>query len=322
MSRHSKHSNDRSFYSYKERKDAGFVGTRKEVMGTDCFLPFGYCSLTLKPPKDPVVTPDGYIYEREAILESLLQQKLDIESQQKKFEEQERRKTRLQQAAEQEAELKALEEFTKADQGLLSEDYRHKRALEKATEPVPGSDDRPEKKLRQGELMVIDKSDLRKKSFWTKEFTPTAAPAEVKKVTDPWAKCPMTGKRLKVKDLLPVKLEILDQKLMDQGGGRGVYCCAVSKHPITHHQAVLIKPSGVVVLESVVKDCVLKDLRCPVTGKKLQGEQDILKLQAGGTGFSAHNDVEAKSFGLIRSRAGDDRTQQGHLPRAGFVGLH
>merc|ERR1719161_2680298 len=110
--------------------------------------------------------------------------------------------------------------------------------------------------------------------------------------------------------------------MMDQGGGRGVYCCAISKHPITHQQAVLLKPSGQVVLESTLKDCVYKDMKCPITGKALKGKEDVLKLQMGGTGFAAHNEVEAKSFSHIRSRAGDDRTQQGHLPRAGFVGLH
>ncbi|CAJ1373689.1 unnamed protein product [Effrenium voratum] len=318
MSRHSKHSNDRMFFTAKERADAGFTKTRKEVMSTDCFLPFGFCSLTLKAPKDPVVTPEGNIFEREAILECLLQQKLDIQAQQKKFEEQERKKEQRLQSLDKEEELKQLEAFTRAEQGLLSEDHRHKRALDKAAQV---NDAAPQKKLRQGELLVKDKSQMRAKSFWTKEFTPTAAPTEIKKV-DAITRCPMTGKKLKVKDLIQVKMEVADQKLMDQGGGKGVYCCAVSKNPIVHQQALLLKPSGVVILESVWKDIVSKEMKCPVTGKKLKGEEDLLKLQRGGSGFSAHNDVEAKSFTMIRSAIGDNRTQQGHLPRAGYAGLH
>mmetsp|Transcript_43010 Transcript_43010/g.96567 ORF Transcript_43010/g.96567 Transcript_43010/m.96567 type:complete len:249 (+) Transcript_43010:2-748(+) len=244
-------------------------------------------------------------------------EKLQIQAERKKFEEQERKREQRIQSADKEVEMKELEEFKQAEQGLLSQDYRHKRAMESADAVRDGV---PEKKLRRGELLVVDKSQLRAKSFWTKEFTPTAAPSEVKKV-DTVTRCPMTGKKLKVKDLIPVKMEIADQKLMDQGGGKGVFCCAVSKNPIVHQQALLLKPTGVVILESVWKDIVSKEMKCPVTGKKLR-EEDLLKLERGGSGFSAHNDVEAKSFTMIRSAAGDNRTQQGHLPRAGYAGLH
>mmetsp|Transcript_22858 Transcript_22858/g.65989 ORF Transcript_22858/g.65989 Transcript_22858/m.65989 type:complete len:327 (+) Transcript_22858:100-1080(+) len=326
MSRHSKHSNDRSFYTHKERKEAGFAGTRKDVLGTDCFLPFGHCALSLKAPKEPVCTPEGWIYDREFILENLLRQKLEKQADAKKYEAQEQRKARAQQAELQEADQREIDEFRRAEQSLLSEDARHKRALDRSSpagsmSSTAGGSDRPEKKLRQGELLVVDKAKFREKSFWAPQCTQSAAPAELKKV-DTTTRCPMSGKKLRVKDLIPVKFEVYDQKMLQEGGGRGVFCCAVSKHPITHQQAVLIKPSGVVVLESVLEDCVYKDMVCPVTGAKLKGKDDILKLQQGGTGFASHNEVEAKSFSMIRSFAGDARTQQGHLPRAGFVGLH
>jgi len=319
MTRHSKHSNDRSFFSHKERVDAGYATTRKDVLGTECFLPFGFCCLSLKAPKHPVVTPDGYIYDREFILEALLQQKLEKAAEKEKFEKQEKRKAQKGLSEQQEAELREIEAFRRTDQGLLSEDVRHSRAVAKVEgDPEEG---RPEKRLKRGELLTINKAEFRKNAFWAAGNTPTAAPAELKKV-DTTTKCPMSGKKLRAKDLLTVKFEIADQKLMDQGGGRGVFCCAVSKHAITHQQAVLLKPSGIVVLESVLKDCVLKDMVCPVTGEKLKSKGDILKLQQGGTGFAAHNEVQAKSWSTIRSTTGDARTQQGHLPRAGYVGLH
>lgn len=305
------------FFTAKERKDAGFAVTRKEVMGTDCFLPFGFCCLSLKAPKEPLATPEGYIYDKESIYESLLKQKIELQAAQKKYEEQERRKAKQNQTIEQEA--KEIAEFTKIEKTLLSEDARHKRALERVN--AEDDDSRPEKKLRKGEMLVIDKSKMRENVFWAKETTPTAAPTEVKKV-DMTTKCPMTGKKLRLKDLYSIDFEIADQKLVDQGGGKGMYCCAVSKTPIIHQQALLIKSTGVVILESVYNDIVSKDNVCPVTGKKLKGKEDMIKLQMGGTGFSAHNEVEAKSFAHIRSRFGDDRTQAGHLPKAGYVGLH
>eukprot|EP00913_Durusdinium_trenchii_P030491 g28562.t1 len=109
MSRHSKHSNDRMFFTAKERADAGYSKTRKE-------------QTSHAPNEDPVATPDGNIFERESILECLLQQKLDIQAQQKKFEEQERKKEQRLQAMDKEEEIKQLEEFTRAEQGLLSQE--------------------------------------------------------------------------------------------------------------------------------------------------------------------------------------------------------
>lgn len=334
MARHSKHSNDRSFYSHNERKDAGFAGNRKEILGSDCFLPFGFCCLSLKPPKNPVVTPDGYIYDREHILEYLLTQKLELQSKAKKFEAQEQRKARKVQADIAAEEVQKIVEFQEADQGLLSQDLRHKRAIDKSEAAkarlveanggyrgvIEDDAERPEKRLRAGELLVIDKSKQREKSFWAKECTPNSAPTDLAKV-DTTVRCPMSGKKLKVKDLVPLKFDVTDQKILDKGGDKGVFCCAISKHPIVHQKAVLIKPSGQVVMESVLKDMVLKDMVCPITSIKLSGPEDILKLQAGGTGFSAHNDIEAKLFKHIRSRDADDRTRQGHLPKGGFVGL-
>lgn len=318
MSRHSKHSNDRSFYTHAERKQAGYAFTSKEILGSDCFLPFGYCGLSLKAPKNAVCTPDGHIFDREFILEFLLNQKLELQAKQKAYEEQERKKARKEASEKRVEDNREVEDFQRGEQSILSNDHRHKRALDLKVkeEQVEGA---PEKKLRKGEMLNVDKADLRAKSFWTKEFTPNAAPMQLQKV-DTITRCPMSGKKLRAKDLIPIKFEVVDQKLYEAGGGKGVFCCALSKHSITHQQAVLLKPSGQVILESVYKDIVQKEMKCPISGKPLK-ESDILKLQMGGTGFSAHNEIEAKSFMGIRSFGGDARTLQGHLPRAGYVGL-
>uniref|UniRef100_A0A7S1RYV0 Nitric oxide synthase-interacting protein zinc-finger domain-containing protein n=1 Tax=Alexandrium catenella TaxID=2925 RepID=A0A7S1RYV0_ALECA len=322
MSRHSQHCNDRSYYSYKERADAGYGKSKKDILGTDCFLPFGYCCLSLKPAKDPVATPDGFIFDREFILESLLTQKIELQQKAKKYEEQERKKDRQELSEKRKEQLKEIEDFQKADQGLLSSDARHKRALERSDRRVPGApdDEGPAKRLRDGELLVVDKAKQREKSFWAKETTPNAAPTELTKV-DTATRCPMSGKKLKVKDLIPVKFEILDQKTFDSGGGRGFVCCPVSKHSIAHEPVVLLKPSGWVMLESILKDIVYPEMKCPVTGIKLKGKEDVMKLQKGGTGFAAHNKNTAKVWSAIRSRTGDDLRHQGHLPKAGYVGL-
>jgi len=309
MSRHSQHVNDRQFFSYKERADAGFSQSKKQILGGDCFLPFGMCALSLQVPRDPVATPQGWIYEREYILEYLLQQKKELLLQRAQYDDQERRKEQKQRKEEREAELRELEDFTKLEQSIVADDSRHKRKSDDSAEAEST------KRLRKGELRTIDKADMRAKSFWVKENTSTATAADVSKA-DLVPKCPMSRKKLRVKDLIPVKFEVADQKLFDAGGGQGVFCCAVTKKPISHQQSYLIKPTGQVVLESVLKDCVYPTMTCPITSKKIQKE-DLLKLQQAGTGFSAHNEIEAKVFADIRSRLGDDCLRQGHLGSKG-----
>jgi nitric oxide synthase-interacting protein len=79
--------------SYHERKAMG-IGTFKERMGKDSHGNYYDCSLTLQPAIDPVVTPAGYVYSREAILENLLAQKKAIRRKLAQWEEQQKEQQR------------------------------------------------------------------------------------------------------------------------------------------------------------------------------------------------------------------------------------
>ncbi|KAF4031224.1 putative RING-type domain-containing protein [Phytophthora infestans] len=130
---------------------------------------------------------------------------------------------------------------------------------------------------------------MKKTSFWIPDCTPT----QETKVDKPDTKTrdPMSLDEMKLKHLMPVKLE-WDTSAAD---GKPKVLCAVTKKEISHHRAVLLRPSGQVILESCLKDMVLPTMTCPVTGLKLR-KKDIVYLQAGGTGFSAHSTVEAKKY--------------------------
>ena len=67
---------------------------------------------------------------------------------------------------------------------------------------------------------------------------------------------------------------------------------------ITAQPAVVIRPSGVVMLESVALQTVLRDetTLCPVTGRAFDKHKDILKLHAAATGFAASGNVESKRY--------------------------
>lgn len=315
MPRKSQGVGDRHYYTNEERKLIGFVSTKKDVLGEQAFLPFGYCCLSLKAPKEPVATSEGFIFDKEYILQYLVDQKKELLAQQESFEEQERKKLAKRRAEEHLEATKDTRAFLEAEKRLLAKDARHEASTPSSakgssagSEASAGEGDwaddvsskvgiRDFKGKKMQELIQIDKQDFRKNSFWAPEETKTAKPAEVVK-PDLVPKCPMSGKKLRMKELVPLKFEIADEELVKQGGGKGMYRCCVSKKPITHQKAVVIKTTGVVLLEAMLKDCVHPTMTCPITGKKIT-KKDIMHLQAGGTGFAAHNDVEAKKLQMI-----------------------
>lgn len=304
------------FYSYNERKRAGYGYSNNEQISTDAFLPFGYCVLSCKVPKDPVASPQGHIFDREHVLEYILAKKSELALQANAYGSQEAMKAEKKRQEEAEEKLKELEEFNKLEHGLLSSEDRHHKADAKEVDRLIGTWDKSKPHMRKGELLDRGKilPELVKGSFWAASATQTAE-AKDKEKPDV-VRCPITGKKLRMKDLIPLKLEILNDKAHKAGGERGVFCCALSKRPIVHQQAVLLKPSGIVIEETMVKDCILPTMTCPITGIKLQ-KSDIMKLHKGDSGFSAHNETQVKKMNTIRSRGGDDRLRESTLGTKG-----
>ena len=87
-SRHSKNGGDRPYYTFHEKKSAGVSGSSSQRLGSDSQLPFGHCPLTLNKIVEPVVSPSGRIYEREAILEYLLKKTKELKALQREYEAQ------------------------------------------------------------------------------------------------------------------------------------------------------------------------------------------------------------------------------------------
>ncbi|KAH9494763.1 hypothetical protein Btru_020517 [Bulinus truncatus] len=107
MTRHGRNCTAGTVYTYNERKkdtkDSGF-GSQKVRFGKDAVKEFDCCCLTLQPCKDPVISEEGHLYDKEAILKYILHQKKEIA---RKLKEYEKQKTRSQ---------KELEELAKAEQ--------------------------------------------------------------------------------------------------------------------------------------------------------------------------------------------------------------
>ena len=228
MTRHSKNANARSFVSSEERSKSKNAIERERSSVAGSRLPFGFCCLTLRPAKNPVASPQGWIFDKDAVVEFLVSEK-DL-----------------------------------LGERLAAWDARHVAAI---TQPIKDSKKR-----------CSDEISGRSKSFWV---NPASAGTDERAVLlgdrpDTTPRCPMSGEKLRLKELVAVKLESTTVAEAD----KGIYSCAISRRPITHQQALLLKPSGIVVLESAFKETVPDGSRCPISGMPLSGS-DVIKLQKG-----------------------------------------
>ena len=248
MTRHSKNQNERPFFSHSERSKVGF-GHSREVIDADSKGRFGHCCLTLKPCDIPVATADGYIYDKDSLIEYMAKEKEKLSS--------------------------------VADKVCEDHAFSTERNAS-AAHPNPRVD------AALGTSFWISPPNERK-------------PAVNPHKHDTHVKCPMSGNRLRLKELCSIKLESSCTSAVE-------YVCSVSKRVITHQKAVLLKPSGLVVLESVYLEVIKPSGRCPITGMTLKPE-DVLPLQRSGTTFAHSGKNEVKRDIAIKSRAFEGGTR-------------
>lgn len=271
MTRHGKNCTAGAVYTYHEkRKDtaASGYGTQRLRLGRDAVKDFDCCCLSLQPCRDPVVTPDGFLYEREAILQYLLQQRAELVRQRKAYERQRAQQRREQEQRSQAGAEAALRGFLQAESPL---------APRGADEPTPGP---------SGTLP----------SFWIPSLTPEAGAERLRK-PERAVRCPMSGRRLRAADLVPVRFCAAEPGLsrLQLLGRRERYVCAVSRDVLSNATpCAVLRPSGAVVTLECVERLIRKEMRDPLSGEPLT-EADIIVLQRGGTGFAGSGTcLEAK----------------------------
>lgn len=284
MTRHSKNCTAGTVYSYHERKrdaSSSGYGTNKMRLGKDSVKEFDCCCLTLQPCKNPVVTPDGYLYDKEAILEYILHQKKEIAKQLKKFEKQQNK------------EQEELRELGRAE--LESK----KQTLQISTQ-APGA--AAKQKAAEASISNMDSTKSKElPSFWIPSMTPAAGASKVTK-PDEKVKCPMSGKPLRLKDLITVNFTNINDRdnktaLITK---QARYVCAVTNDVLGNSvPCAVLRPSGSVVTVECIEKIIKKDMLDPINGAKLR-EKDIIHLQRGASGFAAAgNELEAKKDGAV-----------------------
>ncbi|VDM44713.1 unnamed protein product [Toxocara canis] len=342
MTRHGKNSTASAVYSYAERKkdakQSGY-GTLHERLSADSIKEFDCCSITLQPcrqvlfypllykhhifpnkflispctlnpivlagaySRDPVISPYGYIFDREAVLEYYLQQKKENvrklkewEKQCKKDEEDAEKRKRL----DDEKKLKKFVagEATPAHPVIESDTTEDDGPTTSAGATASGSNVGKKRKASDDTDDVLKKRKMddsvsnvagnkikENPSFWVPQLIPTAEEAKLQK-PDQRVLCPMSGRPLKIKELMPVKFT----KIADGDDGtkwiaRKVrYMCPVTHDALTNTtRCAYLKTSQSVVTMSCVEQIIRKDMIDPINGMKLC-DDDIIELQRGGTG--------------------------------------
>lgn len=128
MVRHSKNISGNSSFRASERKAANKAhGSQSTRIGSDSFLPFGYCHLSNQPTEnDAVVSGSGRIYKREVILQYLVDQKDALRDEMAAAFREESKQEALQLKREREEEEAKIEEFKKAaTSGMLESKSLH-----------------------------------------------------------------------------------------------------------------------------------------------------------------------------------------------------
>ena len=259
MSRHGKNCTAGAVYTYHEKmKDSisGGYGLQKIRMSKDSMNEFNACCLTLQPCVNPVVTPDGFLYERESILEYIFHQKKEYSKKLKAYQNRMKKLSDDKELGEKNIATSKLLQFKRCEDSIL-----------------PGSSPRVTSSKEE-------KTSNEIRSFWIPTLTPDSAQGDIPK-PDKTTYCPMSGKPLSLRDLVKVcfKTSMDDPKK---------FVCSVTGDNLGNSvPCAVLRPTGDVVTLECVDKLIRSDgeMTHPITGQILE-EEDIIKLKKGGIGFS------------------------------------
>lgn len=270
MTRHSKNNTANPIFTYHERRMVKDFNTLNQRLGSDSMRKCEQCWLCLSTAIKPVCNSFGYVFCKECILKCFSKQMEDY-------------KYRLQ---EWEATVEQIETVKQHKHEAKCESQKRKLINESvygvSTVKASKRDESSSVNQRNKESTALEGN------FWLSGNTTSdkgttrdgklAIPAKPK----PTMKCPITGKPMKVKELVDIHPDTTRES--DDPASDTIWICAISQKPISHHGAVLDRKSGKVMLKQYV-----------AVSENDDGGQ-FIPLIPGGTGFCAHNNVSASKY--------------------------
>jgi len=307
MGKHSKNNNDRAFFSHAERKAAAYGrhsssmlgghntgtgnfkewgwGTETRTLDSDSMKDIDACSLSLQTCVEPLVSPSGVLYDKEVLIQYILSRKKEIAKETEAWEAQQAGDASTAAAAASAAHESRIAEFVAQQEGLSQADLRARAASGSAVTTAAS----------MGRTLVADTGKhAADTNFWVVSNTPEAA-ARVAK-PDSVVRCLTSNEPLKLKNMTAVIFTPADAESSSVDLVATVanerYICPLSKKALSNVNPVsVLRPSGMAVSTTCVKDIIRKDMLDPFTDPptKLK-EKDIIALRVEGTGFAAKTD--------------------------------
>jgi nitric oxide synthase-interacting protein len=194
--------NPLTHYERTKKFKSSEYGTTSARLSTDSQLNFGDCALSLTPATDPVATPSGHVYSREAIVEYLLAKTNDIKKAKQNYQFYLNKQRTNLEREEKNAQSLAIVEF---------------EGKQKAA---------PAKKREREE-----ENPLARVSYWLADFQPEHKETVPEPPPDR-PSSPYSGEPLRLKDLQPLSFE---------RSSDGKVLCAISHKTITTQPVVAMK---------------------------------------------------------------------------------
>lgn len=214
MTRHARNCTAGAVYTYNEKKrdaaESGY-GTNAQRLGKDSVKSFDCCSLTLQPCRRPVITKDGYLFDKEAILQYIVTKKNEYSRRLKEYE-------RLRKAEEDEVSVEAnkkqearMEKFVNGEKPAMTP--AHRSDLQPSTSSAASSSASTSTSATStpSSSSISNMTNGHEKklpSFWLPSECPNAGVAKAQK-PDATIYCPVSQQPLRVKDLIDVKFTLL-----------------------------------------------------------------------------------------------------------------
>ena len=123
-------------------------------------------------------------------------------------------------------------------------------------------------------------------SFWLPSLQAETKGTELK-APGTKTKCPMPGKNLRIKDLIPVNFKLADQHSTQALVAREErFVCALTDKALRNCvPCVLLRAPGRVITKEAFTRLVKPDMVDPISGERLKAK-DIIPIKSSGTGFA------------------------------------
>uniref|UniRef100_A0A667Z9V4 Nitric oxide synthase-interacting protein n=2 Tax=Euacanthomorphacea TaxID=123369 RepID=A0A667Z9V4_9TELE len=297
MTRHGKNCTAGAVYTYHEKKKdtaASGYGTQSIRLGKDAIKDFDCCCLSLQPCQDPVVTYMGTCMKNRPFWNTYFTRrwKLNVTCvfcppMRQAYEKQKQAQKNDSQLESKSEERERVERFKTKENSIVSKPINPFTSGQAKDGEAQRAGEGSASSSTAGSSAAPATSSQALPSFWIPSLTPEAKPTLLKKPSKV-VSCPMSGRPIKMNELITVRFTPLDPSL-DRVAlltRQDRYVCAVTKDTLGNSvPCAVLRPSGAVVTQECVEKLIRKDMMDPVTGDKLS-DRDIIPLQRGGTGFA------------------------------------